>query len=860
MRALRAFLYSEDSTGEWASEPFVEPQALSASIADALRRGGAALHVGFWRPNTPSVAALARQWPDWLLVSEGALGAFPPSSGVRVGRASVGACDGAPFRLVLAGFGYERDEPPIAAGTEELEIRDGNSGRPVDPGTLKGWARGLQIAAPDLAKLAFDGGVSDEETYIQREANLPRELRARLGLARFECIVGSKPTDTNVLPNLRACPPWLLDLPLLSLGMTVRQENVMRENSLTRVGQLAPLGEAGLLKLEKMGRGSVHGLGVLLYQALLLARGLESAVASQGWRLYEEAPEAGEPPPAAVPAAKNLSDGLRQALEGLPDKRSSILAARWGFGTEQKTLQEIGTEVGVTRERVRQIEARAYRQISILPLWSDLERRLSALLKDRESPLLLAGMHEIDPWFQGAGANVAALRELFRQLFDDRYGIFDVGGGVVVTELSQAEWDATLDDARAVLKARASELLEEDHAKTLVTSLLVKRGAELREELWAEASAKCLWAEAPGQPRRLSGFDKSAVDLVLAILRSSPCPLSVAELHRRAVAMGHGDYEEIYLRHACQTSAILYARSVYGLPEHCPLDAGQMSLVRGEAEELIFAGAPDRQWHASELLEAMQERGLGFDGMLNKYVLNLALRASPNLAYLQRMVWQQRKTASDGAASRLDSRQAVISVLEAAGRPLTYPEIRDRLMQGRGVNDHFQIHAAPPLIRVGPGTWGLIGRDNDDAASQPLIEKLVAELHASQAGIHIAELPEVLGAPILGDEMAATSLLSVARSAGVRVDRNRYAYLQAWKSSRRIGVSDAAMQAIRERPDGATIEEVCARVEELTRRSIPRATISSVLQGCDVQWDSATALWRVAAEEAAVQDEEGSLQ
>ena len=50
---------------------------------------------------------------------------------------------------------------------------------------------------------------------------------------------------------------------------------------------------------------------------------------------------------------------LRNALEALPDREKRILELRFGFTEhEPMTLEDIGSQVGVTRERVRQIEAR----------------------------------------------------------------------------------------------------------------------------------------------------------------------------------------------------------------------------------------------------------------------------------------------------------------------------------------------------------------------------------------------------------------------------------------------------------------------------------------------------------------------
>ncbi len=47
---------------------------------------------------------------------------------------------------------------------------------------------------------------------------------------------------------------------------------------------------------------------------------------------------------------------VRRALEGLPERERRILELRFGFAGEQRTLDAIGQELGLTRERVRQLE------------------------------------------------------------------------------------------------------------------------------------------------------------------------------------------------------------------------------------------------------------------------------------------------------------------------------------------------------------------------------------------------------------------------------------------------------------------------------------------------------------------------
>jgi RNA polymerase primary sigma factor len=60
------------------------------------------------------------------------------------------------------------------------------------------------------------------------------------------------------------------------------------------------------------------------------------------------------------------SQALQAALSSLPERELEVLTLRYGLGgTEPKTLEEIGRRLGLTRERVRQIELDSLRQLAL---------------------------------------------------------------------------------------------------------------------------------------------------------------------------------------------------------------------------------------------------------------------------------------------------------------------------------------------------------------------------------------------------------------------------------------------------------------------------------------------------------------
>jgi RNA polymerase primary sigma factor len=58
--------------------------------------------------------------------------------------------------------------------------------------------------------------------------------------------------------------------------------------------------------------------------------------------------------------------GVRKALDALPERERRILELRFGFEGEPWTLEAIGHELDLTRERVRQLEAQALARLSAL--------------------------------------------------------------------------------------------------------------------------------------------------------------------------------------------------------------------------------------------------------------------------------------------------------------------------------------------------------------------------------------------------------------------------------------------------------------------------------------------------------------
>jgi RNA polymerase primary sigma factor len=75
----------------------------------------------------------------------------------------------------------------------------------------------------------------------------------------------------------------------------------------------------------------------------------------------------------------DLANEVERAMEPLGDREKEVLRLRYGLGTDREyTLEEIGRRLSVTRERVRQIEARALQKLRSARQREELPRRRHA--------------------------------------------------------------------------------------------------------------------------------------------------------------------------------------------------------------------------------------------------------------------------------------------------------------------------------------------------------------------------------------------------------------------------------------------------------------------------------------------------
>ena len=83
--------------------------------------------------------------------------------------------------------------------------------------------------------------------------------------------------------------------------------------------------------------------------------------------------------PEAIASEKIMREDLAKTLAGLPERERRIIELRYGLsGLEPITLEQVGQEFGVTRERIRQMEIKTLRRLQAFRM----ARALQESLKD----------------------------------------------------------------------------------------------------------------------------------------------------------------------------------------------------------------------------------------------------------------------------------------------------------------------------------------------------------------------------------------------------------------------------------------------------------------------------------------------
>lgn len=164
----------------------------------------------------------------------------------------------------------------------------------------------------------------------------------------------------------------------------------------------------------------------------------------------------------------NFHELTDAALQALDARSRDIIVRRFGLGKDEKeTLESIGKEYGITRERVRQIEANAKKELTAMKdLFVSIEKLLTAMFEEHGG--LLSEEHAVSIVNEKTNAGVSPHTMHFYLTILPQFN------EAAPTNLFETHWkhDASLHDKIESIVLTAMDILKEKNAPMQLNDLV----------------------------------------------------------------------------------------------------------------------------------------------------------------------------------------------------------------------------------------------------------------------------------------------------------------------------------------------------------------------------------------------------
>jgi hypothetical protein len=528
-----------------------------------------------------------------------------------------------------------------------------------------------------------------DPTALMDEKNFGRrslaELRAALERAtgrswedaRESLPLDDGPAATASQPRTwNAIGPWLpaslSATPLDAIGeLPARVRSFARLREIHTLGALFAIPASALVDEPNLGRKS---LADTIAIAVALARG----GAPHGASL-------------ALEDFASFSALFRAVLAPLRPIERIVLAGRAGASEPPATLHELGEMLGVTRERVRQLELRGLASIRRDRRWLEaLDARLTALAGPGPTPR--DAVSERDPWLASLWDAPSIFDYVCDKILDGRWHRVDLDEVEHLSPRSQSALDACWSALNASLTSRAypCALAEIDAAVGAATSGL---GEGVRALFSERARARLEVREED----RAAGYGADRRREMLQWLAEQPEPVSVSALTAR---FGRGRRPD---------ELVVLARGRVWARERLEGFDAYVGPVSAACVAHMTSRGPERQWSCDELAREVVGAGAPLPPWFGPGPLAALLRRGGLVRYLGRGV----VALPDVQGERVHIHALLEQTLREAGAPLALDELARRARDRRAVTTLALAGALrrPPFVRVGPGVVGLWDRD-----------------------------------------------------------------------------------------------------------------------------------------------------
>jgi hypothetical protein len=571
-----------------------------------------------------------------------------------------------PHRLLVAG------EHNFVNAVDVITYNDKDFNRPIKVYAIENH----DLEVSNLNKVGSDG----EKRVLQAYEDDDSEWYS----SKFSEGITSNPDDLSQL--LEVAPEWLLILNVDHLTLlSARLINTFADKEIKTVSDITQFNTETMLKWSGVGKKSL----------LDLCASLKATYQSYVRTYAKEA---------------NLANVLEADTSSLKSIEHRVFQRRFGDECQSETLESLGNSMGMTRERVRQIERKALDKLRVFPLWRKrlVSNKLDALLQeavDLRQPLLLKDIVKEVSWFSEFEDNIDYLGRIIELYTDSSFFVFKINSNMVVSRVSADQWKTLVSDVLTYLREHEGKGWVKKDVELFIQSKLEEhRAIELAEELYTSISSHLRYftLKADTEKPTLNAVGSGYLPVLLAVLRGLEEPK-----HYRKIALLcqkiEPSIDERRVQASLAENADLFDLGVYGLKgKHLMLADDEINSIMDMLNQIIRTDMK-RQWNCEELLKLLHAR-LDVPESLNKYIVSILLEDIPYMKYLGRLVWVLDEKGTS-ATQRIDLQEAATEILRKAKKPMDIEEIKNIIAKTRGVGKHFALQKTANIKRVKDRKW-----------------------------------------------------------------------------------------------------------------------------------------------------------
>lgn len=651
-----------------------------------------------------------------------------------------------------------------------------------------------------------------DPSQLLKEKNLGRKsiavtdqlIRERLGSPWRDLRAGASAT-AQASETLSADLEETLQQPLYQLQFSVRFSNWAERVGAQTLRDLALWHPLQLMQEKNVGRGTVGE-----------ARSNLEKRTGRRWEELHRALIAGPAP--ELPTLEELrarekeerergwSEGFFSALRGmfvdLDTIPRMIITRRAGLGGSPETLEDIGATLGVTRERVRQIEKKTWDRIQQAPGFVEyVEGRCRQSAPDGAVDFEKLAC---DSWWNSLSDEPDALDYFCDRLLDGKWRVLKIGEDWWLAEGTQKEFDAAL----AAAKRRARELRYPcplGRVRAEIDGVAGELTPGLRDQVWGAIEEQLALDVAGSEPRAIA-FGGTKAAQIRTFLERQDGPISINQL---LAEVGRGALPE---------EVFFFGHGIVGLEKHFPDFPLWKERVAPLAVRLIRENGPEKQWSCADLLLDLKEE-IELPDWFGYWHLAAVLRRSEAIEYLGRLRVALPGVVADSV--RMHVHDVVEDILKTEGAPLDKEELAARLRQRVDVSDIALVGVLnrPAFLRLDRSRWGLMARDlpgGVEAMSEAL-DELEAVLERRGRGLAARFVQrEVSKLSALHGEWSEETCLSVVRSdPRFRCSISGSVGLASWESTRVPSRVDVVRESLERAHDQVSVGAIQDRIAAL---------------------------------------------